>query len=86
MNHEVYANPNENYQILINILSSAKEIYLSKTTRRYNKRKAKKEKWMTNELLQQINKKMIACRLEKLNQQHLKCIIIKRSTLKHLKR
>ena len=41
---------------------------MPKTTRRYNKRKDKKEKWMTNELLQQM-----------------KCIIIKRSTLKHLK-
>ena len=57
MNHEVYANPNENYQILINILSKAKEIYMLKTTRRYNKCKDKKEKWMTNELLQQLNKK-----------------------------
>ena len=27
------------------------------TTRRYNKRKDEKEKWMTNEFLQQINKK-----------------------------
>ena len=33
MNHEVYANPNENYQMLINILSKAKEIYMPKTTR-----------------------------------------------------
>ena len=32
MNHEVYANPNENYQILINILPKAKEIYMPKTT------------------------------------------------------
>ena len=30
---------------------------MPKTTRRYNKRKDKKEKWMTNELLVQINKK-----------------------------
>ena len=57
MNHDVYTNPNENYQVLINILSKAKEIYMPKTTRRYYKRKDKKEKWMTNELLQQINKK-----------------------------
>ena len=39
MNHEVYANPNENYQILINMLSKDKEIYMPKSTRRYNKRK-----------------------------------------------
>ena len=30
---------------------------MPKTTRRYNKHKDKKEKWMTYELLQQINKK-----------------------------
>ena len=30
---------------------------MPKTTRRYNKRMDKKENWMTNELLQQINKK-----------------------------
>ena len=41
----------------ISKLSKAKEIYMRKTTRRYNKRKDKKEKWMTNALLQQINKK-----------------------------
>ena len=57
INHEVNANPKENYQILINILSKAKEIYMPTITRRYNKRKDKKEKLMTNELLQQINKK-----------------------------
>ena len=56
MNHEVYVNPNENYQILINISSKAKEIYMTKNTKRYIKRRDKKE-WMTNELLQQIKKK-----------------------------
>ena len=38
-------------------LSKAKLTHMPKTTRRYNKRKDKKEKWMTNELLVQINKK-----------------------------
>ena len=33
MNHEVYANPNETDQILINILSKAKKIHIPKTTR-----------------------------------------------------
>ena len=58
---------------------------MPKTTRRYNKRKDKKEKWMTNELLQQSIRKIICMWIGKLNQQQLKCIIIKRSTLKHLK-
>ena len=46
-----------NYRILINALSKAKLTHMPKTTRRYNKRKDKKEKWMTNELLKQMNKK-----------------------------
>ena len=57
MNHDIYANLNMNYQILINELSKAKLTHIiPKTTRRYNKRKDKKEKWMTNELFKQINK------------------------------
>ena len=46
-----------NYKILINALSKSKLTHMPKTTRRYNKRKDKKENWMTNELLKQINKK-----------------------------
>ena len=48
MNHDMYVNPNMNYQILINILSTAKLTHMPKTTRHYNKRTDKKEKWMTN--------------------------------------
>ena len=46
-----------NNQILINALSKAKLTHMPKTTRRYNKRKDKNEKWITNELFKQINKK-----------------------------
>ena len=46
-----------NYQILINALSKAKLTHMPETTRRYNKRKDKNERWMANELLKQINKK-----------------------------
>ena len=55
LNQDVHANPNENDQILSSILSEAKVMHMHKTTRRFNKRKDKKEKWMTNELLNQIN-------------------------------
>ena len=51
------ANPNINDQILLNAFSKGKLTHMPQTTRRYNKRKDKKEKWMTNELLKQINKK-----------------------------
>ena len=47
MNHDIYANPN---------ISKDKLTHMSKATRRYNKRKDKKEMWMTNDLLKQINK------------------------------
>ena len=57
MNHDIYAYPNMNYQILINILPKAKLTHVPKTIKRYNKCKYKIEKWMTNELLKQINKK-----------------------------
>ena len=57
MNHDIYANPTMNYQILINALSRANLTHMPKTTRQYNKRKDKKGKWMTNELLKPINKK-----------------------------
>ena len=57
MIHDIYANPNMNYQILINALSKAKLTHMPKITRRYNKRKDKKEQWMKSELLKQINKK-----------------------------
>ena len=55
MNHDIYANPNMNYQIIINALSKAKLTHMPKTIKRYNKRKDTKEKGMINELLKQIN-------------------------------
>ena len=57
MNDDTYANPNMNYQILLSVLSKAKLTHMHKTTRRYNKRKDKKQKWMPNKLVKQINKK-----------------------------
>ena len=41
----------------INILLDAKNKHIPKIMRKYNKRKDKKEKWLTNELLNQINMK-----------------------------
>ena len=49
------ATVNENCEIFINILLEAKNKHIPKIMRKYNKRK--KEKWMTSELLNQINLK-----------------------------
>ena len=57
MNHDIYANPNLNYQILINALSKAKLTHMPKTTRRYNKRQNKKKSgWQINCLCRSTRK------------------------------
>ena len=83
MNHDIYANPNMNYQILIKALFNAKLTHIPKTTRQYNKRKDKKEKWMTNELLKQINKKNHMYVDWKTKSTTTEMYNNKRSTLKH---
>ena len=50
-------NPSGNCQILTDMLSDAKNKYIPKKLRNFNKKKDKKEKWMTDELLTQVNKK-----------------------------
>ena len=55
--HNGEATVNENCEIFINILLEAKNKHIPKIMRKYNKRKDKKEKWMTSELLNQINLK-----------------------------
>ena len=48
---------NEKCEIFIHILSEAKNKHIPKIMRKYTKCKDKKEKWMTSELLNQINLK-----------------------------
>ena len=55
--HNGEATVNENCEIFINILLEAKNKHIPKIMRKNNKRKDKKEKWMTSELLNQINLK-----------------------------
>ena len=51
------SDPNENCQILLQSLLSAKNKYMPKKLRKFNKRKDKRENWMTDELFNQINRK-----------------------------
>ena len=55
--HNGEATVNENCEVFINILLEAKNKHIPKIMRKYNKPKDKKEKWMTSELLNQINLK-----------------------------
>ena len=57
LDHNIDANPNSNCEILLKVLSDAKNIHMPKIIRKFNKRKDKKEDWMTNGLLAQINRK-----------------------------
>ena len=49
--------PNHNYEIVSTLLQAAKTKYIPKRIKKFNKRRHKKEKWMTNELLAQVVKK-----------------------------
>ena len=51
------ANPQENYDIFIKLVSSAKNKHLPKKIVRFNKKKHKKAKWLTNGILKSINTK-----------------------------
>ena len=55
----ISANPNTNYNILSSIISNSKDSHIPRKIRKLNKRKHKIKTWMTDELLNQINKKKI---------------------------
>ena len=60
LNHkldEVSADPNLNYEILAKVLQSAKIKHIPKVTTKFNKRKHKREEWMTDELLKLVERK-----------------------------
>ena len=50
--------PNHNYEILAKHLQLAKSKHIPQKTKKFNKRKHFKEKWMTQELLAQVVKKI----------------------------
>ena len=51
------ADPNINYNLLSSTINKAKSLHIPKKSKKINKRKHKKEPWMTNDLLVLINKK-----------------------------
>ena len=50
-------NPQENYPTFLNMVNIAKNKYLPKKVVRFNKKKHKKAKWLTNGILKSINTK-----------------------------
>ena len=55
----ISANPNTNYNTLCLIISKSKDSHIPRKIRKLNKRKHKISTWMTDELLNQINKNKI---------------------------
>ena len=53
--------PNHNYEILAKHLQLAKSKHIPQKTKKINKRKPSKYKWMTQELLAQVVKKNSLC-------------------------
>ena len=54
---DLSADPNANYKILSHLLEIAKKLRIPKKTKKFNKRKHRKEVWMTNDLLTKVVKK-----------------------------
>ena len=85
INHDIQSNPNESYNILSDILCDVKQRCIPKKTRKYNKRKDKKEKWMTDKLLTEVNQKNDMYVDWKSNSVTAEIYDIKKLILKHLK-
>ena len=51
------ANPNVNYNILSDIITTTKANHIPKRKKKNNKRKFKKQPWMTDDLLKLVNRK-----------------------------
>ena len=54
---EPQADPNINYNLLSSTINKDKSLHIPKKSKKFNKRKHKKEPWMTSDLLVLINKK-----------------------------
>ena len=59
LNLDSCVNANGNYEILSKIITESMKKHISKKKLKFDKRKHKKEKWMTDNLLSLVNQKMI---------------------------
>ena len=57
LDDSVDRDPNYNYEIVSTLLQNAKSKHIPKRIKKFNKRRHKKERWMTDELLAQVIKK-----------------------------
>ena len=57
IDNNIDADPSENYDIIAKYLAACKSKHIPKQIKKFNKRKHKKEKWMTDDILTLVNKK-----------------------------
>ena len=57
LDNNLNSDPNANYTILSNILTNSKRRHIPKKQQKFNKRRDKKENWMTNDLLKLVTQK-----------------------------
>ena len=68
LNHELDANPDENYSILETAISDSMNAHLEKKIVKFNRRKHKKDPWITYGILNSVNhKNRLYKRLMKIN-------------------
>ena len=68
LNHELDANPDENYSILETAISDSMNAHLEKKIVKFNRRKHKKDPWITYKILNSVNhKNRLYKRLMKIN-------------------
>ena len=51
------ANPNDNYKILSDVITTAKANHIPKKLKKIDRRKFKKQPWMTDQVLKIVNRK-----------------------------
>lgn len=57
LNNNIMHSPHANCEVLLNTLTDAKNMHIPSKTRKFNRLKDKIEKWMTDDLLELVNRK-----------------------------
>ena len=74
LDNTVDRDPNYNYEIVSTLLQNAKSKHIPKRIKKFNKRRPKKKRWMTDELVAQVLKKMACMLIRKQLQSHIQII------------
>ena len=72
LDKDLFANPNDNYEIMSKILQNAENLHMLKKIKKFNKCRHRKEEWMTNELLVKVVRKMSCMLIGKLPNSYIR--------------